>query len=105
MKQKKPPTYFRYLAPSCAHGNPVPERCSQCQYEAMRHLEAVKAARARASERQRAEAERPASWESEWPPEYIAYMRRKYPEATWKQWARLQCDDPEAKRLAKGLAR
>lgn len=105
MKKKEPPRYFRYLAPSCAHGNPTPERCSQCQYEAMRHLEAVKAANARASERLRHEAERPPSWESEWPPEYIAYMRRKYPDATWKQWARLQCDDPEAKRLAKGLAR
>lgn len=105
MKQKKPPTYFKYLAPSCAHGTPTPERCSACQYEAMLHLEAVKAANARADERLRHEAERPPSWESDWPPEYIAYMRRKYPTATWKQWARLQISDPEAKRLAKGLAR
>ena len=105
MEQKKPPTYFKYLAPSCAHGTPTPERCSACQYEAMLHLEAVKAASARAAERLRHEAERPPTWETEWPPEYIAYMRRKYPEATWKQWARLQFSDPEAKRLAKGLAR
>lgn len=105
MKQKKPPTYFKYLAPSCAHGSPTPERCSACQYEAMLHLEAVKAAAARAAERLRHEADRPPTWETEWPPEYIAYMRRKYPDATWKQWARLQFSDPEAKRLAKGLAR
>lgn len=102
MKRKnEPPTYFRYLAPECAHGNPTSERCGQCQYEAImrkqRADEANKAAAARRAyeEKQAQNLSGPAAW----PQPIREYMLAHYPDAECFEWPRLILHDPEAKAI------
>lgn len=95
------PTYMTYLATECKHGEPVPDRCNRCRYEAiMRQQQVTEAERADAARRRKeeeaAEAQDP---EFTWPPAFVAYMHSTYPDAHYRSWARLMIADTKAKEL------
>lgn len=93
------PEYMRYLATTCAHGAPAPDRCNRCKYEAIQRLERVKEAEAARIERQRHDAAQEVPWEDLYPPAYVEYMKAKHPGTSHRSWARLQLNDPRAKEL------
>ena len=98
------PAYMRYMATYCDHGQPVPERCNACKYEAIMRqqnvIDAEKAAAARRrKEEEEAESQDP---ESTWPPAFVRYMHATYPDAHYRSWARLALKDSTAKELIHG---
>lgn len=99
MKYK--PSYHRYLATECSHGQRSADRCNACKYEAIMRQQRVTEAEKAAAERRRKEeeqADRGATGAS-WPPAFVAYMRAEYPDAAPRQWARLTITDAKAKEL------
>lgn len=99
MKYK--PSYHKYLATECSHGQRSPDRCNACKYEAIMRQQRVVEAEKAAAERRRKEeeqADRGATGAS-WPPAFVEYMRAQYPDAAPRQWARLTITDDRAKEL------
>lgn len=99
MKYK--PSYYKYLATECSHGQRSADRCNACKYEAIMRQQRVAEAEKAAAERRRKEeeqADRGATGAS-WPPAFVDYMRAKYPNAAPRQWARLTLTDDRAKEL------
>lgn len=104
MTKKYRPGYMRYMATYCDHGQPVPERCNACKYEAiMREQSVMDAEKAAAARRRKEEeeAQRGATGDA-WPAAYVEYMKQTYPEAKPYQWARLNLTDTKAKELING---
>ena len=99
MKYK--PSYYKYLATECSHGQRSADRCNTCKYEAIIRQQRVAEAEKAAAERRRKEeeqADRGATGAS-WPPAFVEYMRSEYPDAAPRQWARLTITDAKAKEL------
>lgn len=99
MKYK--PSYHKYLATECSHGQRSADRCNACKYEAIMRQQRVAEAEKAAAERRRKEeeqADRGATGAS-WPPAFVEYMRAEYPDAAPRQWARLTITDNRAKEL------
>lgn len=99
MKYK--PSYHKYLATECSHGQRSADRCNVCKYEAIMRQQHVAEAEKAAAERRRKEeeqADRGATGAS-WPPAFVKYMRSEYPDAAPRQWARLIIADDRAKEL------
>ena len=95
------PSYHRYLATECSHGQRSADRCNACKYEAiMRQQRVAEAEKAAAARRRKEEeqADRGATGAS-WPPAFVEYMRAEYPDAAPRQWARLTITDDRAKEL------
>lgn len=95
------PSYHRYLATECSHGQRSADRCNACKYEAiMRQQRVAEAEKAAATRRRKEEeqADRGATGAS-WPPAFVEYMRAAYPDAAPRQWARLTIADARAKEL------
>ena len=95
------PSYHRYLATECSHGQRSADRCNACKYEAIMRQQRVAEAEKAAAERRRKEeeqADRGATGAS-WPPAFVEYMRASYPDAEPRQWARLTITDTKAKEL------
>lgn len=101
MTKKYRPTYMRYMAAYCDHGQPDPERCNACKYEAiMRQQSAVDAERAAAERRRKEEEEeQTSSTLAPWPPAFVEYMQSEYPDSHYRSWARLALSDSTAKEL------
>lgn len=102
MKYK--PSYYKYLATECSHGQPSADRCNACKYEAIIRQQRVAEAENVAAARRRKddeEAQRGATGDA-WPAAYVEYMKRTYPEAKPYQWARLNLTDTKAKELING---
>lgn len=95
------PTYMTYLATECKHGEPSPDRCNRCRYEAIMRQQQVAAAERAAAERRRKEEadEQTSSAVVPWPPAFAEYMRATYPDAHYRSWARLALTDSTAKEL------
>ena len=95
------PSYHKYLATECSHGQRSADRCNACKYEAIMRQQRVAEAEKAAAERRRKEeeqADRGATGAS-WPPAFVEYMRAEYPDAAPRQWARLTITDNRAKEL------
>lgn len=106
MPTKYRPAYMRYIATYCNHGQPDPERCNACKYEAiMRQQSAMDAEKAAAARRRKddEETQRGATGDA-WPAAYVEYMKQTYPEAKPYQWARLTISDDRAKELINATA-
>ena len=99
MKYK--PSYHKYLATECSHGQRSADRCNACKYEAiMRQQQVTEAEKVAAARRRKEEeqADRGATGAS-WPPAFVDYMRSTYPDSRPFQWARLTLTDSTAKEL------
>lgn len=95
------PSYHKYLAVECVHGQRSADRCNTCRYEAiMRQQRVAEAEKAAAARRRKEEeqADRGATGAS-WPPAFVEYMRAAYPDAAPRMWARLTITDVKAKEL------
>ena len=95
------PSYHKYLATECSHGQRSADRCNACKYEAiMRQQRVTEAEKAAAARRRKEEeqADRGATGAS-WPPAFVEYMRAEYPDAEPRTWARLTITDDRAKEL------
>lgn len=99
MKHK--PSYHKYLATECSHGQRSAERCNACKYEAIIRQQRVSEAEKAAAERRRKEEEQAdhGATGASWPPAFVEYMRAEYPDAAPRQWARLTITDDRAKEL------
>ena len=95
------PSYHRYLATECSHGQRSADRCNVCKYEAIMCQQRVAEAEKVAAQRRRKEeeqADRGATGAS-WPPAFVEYMRTAHPDAEPRTWARLTITDAKAKEL------
>lgn len=101
MTKKYRPTYMRYMATYCNHGQPDPERCNACKYEAiMRQQSAMDAEKAAAERRRKEEEEAQTSNPlAPWPAAFVEYMQAAYPDSHYRSWARLALTDSKAKEL------
>lgn len=99
MKYK--PSYHKYLATECSHGQRSADRCNACKYEAIMRQQRVTEAEKAAAERRRKEEEQAdhGATGASWPPAFVDYMRAKYPDAAPRQWARITITDTRAKEL------
>lgn len=95
------PTYMKYLAIECSHGQPTSSKCNECKYQAIIRQQQIADAERVAAQRRRKEeesAQRGATGDA-WPPAYVAYMKATYPNARPFEWARLNLTDETAKEL------
>ena len=95
------PSYMKYLAIECVHGQSTSSKCNECKYQAIIRQQQIADAERVAAQRRRKEEEseqRGATGEA-WPPAYVAYMKSTYPDAKPYQWARLSLTDDTAKEL------
>lgn len=101
MTKKYRPTYMRYMATYCDHGQPEPERCNACKYEAIMRQQSVMDAEKAAAARRRKEEEeeQTSSTLAPWPPAFVDYMQSTYPDSHYRSWARLALSDSTAKEL------
>ncbi|WP_314690934.1 hypothetical protein [uncultured Rothia sp.] len=101
MTKKYRPTYMRYMATYCDHGQPEPERCNACKYEAIMRQQSVMDAEKAAAARRRKEEEeeQTSSALAPWPPAFVDYMQSTYPDSHYRSWARLALSDSTAKEL------
>ena len=99
MKYK--PSYYKYLATECSHGQRSADRCNTCKYEAIMRQQRVAEAEKAAAERRRKEEEQAdhGATGASWPPAFVEYMHAEYPDAAPRQWARLTITDAKAKEL------
>ena len=99
MKYK--PSYYKYLATECSHGQRSADRCNACKYEAIMRQQRVAEAEKAAAERRRKEEEQAdhGATGASWPPAFVEYMRTAHPDAEPRQWARLTITDDRAKEL------
>ena len=99
MKHK--PSYHKYLATECSHGQRSADRCNACKYEAIIRQQRVTEAKKVAAERRRKEEEQAdhGATGASWPPAFVEYMRTAHPDAEPRQWARLTITDDRAKEL------
>lgn len=99
MKYK--PSYHKYLATECSHGQRSADRCNACKYEAIIRQQRVTEAEKVAAERRRKEEEQAdhGATGASWPPAFVEYMRTAHPDAEPRQWARLTISDDRAKEL------
>lgn len=101
MTKKYRPAYMRYMATYCDHGQPEPERCNACKYEAIMRQQSVMDAEKAAAARRRKEEEeeQTSSALAPWPPAFVDYMQSTYPDSHYRSWARLALSDSTAKEL------
>lgn len=99
MKYK--PSYHKYLATECSHGQRSADRCNACKYEAIIRQQRVTEAEKVAAARRRKEEEQAdhGATGASWPPAFVEYMRTAHPDAEPRQWARLTITDTRAKEL------
>ena len=99
MKYK--PSYYKYLATECSHGQRSADRCNICKYEAIMRQQRVTEAENVAAARRRKEEEQAdhGATGASWPPAFVEYMHAEYPDAAPRQWARLTITDAKAKEL------
>lgn len=104
MKHK--PSYYKYLAAECSHGQRSADRCNNCKYEAIMRQQRVTEAEKAAAARRRKEEEQAdhGATGASWPPAFVEYMRAEYPDAAPRQWARLTINDNRAKELINARA-